>query len=94
MKHKLFVACLVGCIIIAGCKSRFTSTSDASGPRKHEHADPSFQHSGNMEKNSMLPIETTDSGRGNQMNTRTDSINAVTVSPVKADTANAAGINK
>jgi len=77
MKQKLIVAGLIGCLIMAGCRSRFTSTSDASGPRKHQYANPSFEHSGNTGRSAEMPIETIDSGRGNQMNTRTDSLNAV-----------------
>lgn len=88
MKQKLMLAGFIGCLAFAGCKSRFTSTSDSSGPRKHEYADPGFQNSGNTEKNAMLPIETVDSGDGNQMNTRTDSI--VPASAAK-DTTHAAG---
>ena len=79
---------MIGCISIMGCKSRFTSTSDASGPRKYDHADPSFQHSGNTGKNAAMPIETMDSGRGNQMNTRTDSIKPANAAQ---DTTHAAG---
>ena len=30
-------------IITIGCKSRFTSTSDSTGPRRHEFADPSTE---------------------------------------------------
>lgn len=88
MKRTLIVVGLIGCITVAGCKSRFTSTSDSSGPRKHDKADPSFQHSGNTEKNAMLPIETIDSGRGNQMNTRTDSIKPASAAQ---DTTHGAG---
>jgi hypothetical protein len=88
MKQKLILAVLIGCIAIAGCKSRFTSTSDSSGPRKYQNADPSFQHSGNTERISHLTIEAIDSGRGNQMNTRTDSVNAMKVT---MDTTHANG---
>lgn len=80
MKQKLILAGFIGCIAMAGCKSRFTSTSDSSGPRKYENADPSFEHSGNTQHTTVLPMGTADSGRGNQMNSLTDSINSVKVS--------------
>ena len=88
MKRTLIVAGIVGCITVMGCESRFTSTSDSSGPRKHDYADPSFEYSGNTGKNAMMPIETIDSGRGNQMNTRTDSIKPANGAQ---DTTHAAG---
>lgn len=74
MKQILIVAGLFSCLVIGSCKSRFTSTADASGPRKYENADPSFQHSGNTGKSAKMPIDSIDSSRGNQMNKRTDSV--------------------
>jgi len=39
MKQKILLAVLLISMHALSCKSRFTSTSDATGPRRHEFAD-------------------------------------------------------
>jgi hypothetical protein len=72
MKQKLIIAGIIGCIAVAGCKSRFTSTADASGPRKHDHADPSFEHSGNIGNDTLSLTGIHDSGNVHTMNMHGD----------------------
>ena len=38
MKSKVLIAVFI-LMSVMSCKSRFTSTSDATGPRRHDHAD-------------------------------------------------------
>jgi len=40
MNKKILGAIIFSGIIAVSCKSRFTSTSDSTGPRRHEFADP------------------------------------------------------
>ncbi|MEO6583607.1 MAG: hypothetical protein ABIO05_04745 [Ferruginibacter sp.] len=39
MKLKIFALLLVSNLFVTSCRSRFTSTSDSTGPRRHIYAD-------------------------------------------------------
>ncbi len=44
MKQKFVLFITIGILATTGCKSRFTSTSDSTGPRRHIYANPSTKN--------------------------------------------------
>jgi len=94
MKLKLFAVLLLSSLFVTSCRSRFTSTSDSTGPRRHVYADGAGherEEPGAGEKapgqDDRLLTEIRDSGNAPLMNAQ-DSIDAMSDSrPANMDSA-------